>query len=107
LYNLPIKPLTVNQCYTGRRFKTDKYKAFKRDIQYLLPKIKIPEGALKLSIIWGFSNVACDADNPVKPFQDILQERYGFNDKQIYELHIKKTIVKKGQEFIKFEIEAL
>ena len=96
MHKIDIKPLTVNQCWQGRRFKTKEYKRFERDLQFLLPKIEIPEGHLKLTIIWGFSNVQSDADNPVKPFQDILQKRYGFNDSQIYELSIKKEIVKKG-----------
>lgn len=53
-----------------------------------------------LHIEFGFSNKASDLDNPVKPILDILQKKYGFNDRDIYELHIKKTIVPKGNEYI-------
>jgi len=33
-----------------------------------------------------------------------LQKKYKFNDYEIYELNVKKVIVKKGQEYIKFNI---
>jgi len=35
---------------------------------------------------------------------DILQKRYRFDDKQIYELYIVKKIVSKGKEYIAFKI---
>ena len=43
-----------------------------------------------------------DIDNPLKPFLDILQKKYGINDRDINELLVKKTVVKKGDEFIFF-----
>ena len=48
-----------------------------------------------------------DVDNGAKPFIDILQKKYGFNDNQIYELHLYKEIVDKGNEFIDFSIQTL
>jgi hypothetical protein len=50
------------------------------------------------------SNVLSDWDNPVKPFQDILQKRYGFNDKNIFKAVVTKVKVPRGYEFIDFEI---
>lgn len=38
---------------------------------------------------------------------DILQKKYGFNDRDIYELHIKKTIVPKGNEYIQINFVSL
>ena len=71
----------------------------------MLPKgFTIPSGKLKLDIEYGFSSRASDLDNPCKLFIDILQKKYGFNDKNIYELNQRKTIVKKGDEFIKYKI---
>lgn len=104
---LPIKPLTINQAYTGRRFKTPAYKKYKRDVLLVLPRMKIPEGFLSVSLEWGFSNHASDIDNPAKLFIDCLQEKYGFNDRVIKELYIKAIDVKKGDEYIKFSIEEL
>ena len=104
MIKIDIKPLSVNEAWKGRRFKTDKYKSFERSLLLLLPKIEIPEGKLKVNFEFGFSNRGSDWDNPVKPFQDVLQKKYGFNDSKIYEAIVKKEIVKKGHEYIKFSI---
>lgn len=105
---IKIKPLSVNQCWQGRRFKTKIYKAYEQELLLKLKPYDIDE-TLKLAvyITWGFSSKGSDIDNPTKPFFDILQKKYGFNDSRIYELHIKKEIVKKGSEFIDFEIETI
>jgi len=101
-----IKPLSVNRCWQGRRFKTSEYKSYETDIVGLLPsEIDIPEGLLQINIVWGFSTTLSDIDNPIKPFQDILQMYYKFNDRDVYKLVIEKKIVKKGEEYIEFLIE--
>ena len=102
---LGIKPLSVNKAWKGRRYKTDEYKRFERDVSFMLPKLEIPEGKLKVFYEFGFSNKLSDIDNPIKLFQDILQKKFGFNDSQIYEMNVKKEIVKKGNEYILFNIE--
>lgn len=107
MHNINIKPLSVNQLYRGRRFKTDTYNIYSYELNLKLPNIKVPKGKLKLNIVFGFSNVNSDLDNPVKAFQDILQKKYDFNDRDIYELNVKKEIVKKGNEFIKFILDEL
>ena len=105
IVKLDIKPLSVNKAWRGRRFKTDAYKAYETEMMLLLPMVAIiPDGRLKLEIEFGFSSKSNDIDNPCKLFIDCLQKKYGFNDKMIYELHVKKTIVKKGKEFIKYNI---
>lgn len=101
---IDIKPLTVNQAWRGQRFKTPEYKAYERAMFYLLPSFKVPKGKLSLMITFGLSNKNSDIDNPLKPFLDCLQKRYDFNDKQIYELIVDKLDVKKGEEFIYFDI---
>jgi Holliday junction resolvase RusA-like endonuclease len=101
---IKIKPLSSNRCWQGRRFKTQDYKDYEEELFYKLPKIKIPEGNLRLEIEVGYSNKVADIDNFAKPFIDILQKKYSFNDNRIYELFIIKTITKKGDEFIAFRI---
>ena len=99
-----IKPLSVNQAWQGKRFKTPTYKKYEKALLLMLKKkILIPE-KMGINFEFGFSNVASDIDNPVKPFLDILQKKYKFNDSKVYQLNIKKTLVKKGKEFIKFQI---
>ncbi len=104
---IDVIPLSVNQVWQGRRFKTKKYKDYEKTVLAILPKLKIPEGNLKLIITFGFSSKASDWDNPIKPFQDILQKKYDFNDSRIYRAEIEKVIVKRGKEFIDFSIEKL
>lgn len=55
---------------------------------------------------FGFSSEGSDYDNAVKPLQDILQKRYGFNDNDIIEAYIKKTKVKKGEEYFKVRLSS-
>jgi len=98
-----LKPLSVNKSWQGRRFKTKDYKEYESEMMCKLPNINIPSGKLELHIEWRFSNASSDIDNPTKPFIDILQKKYLFNDKNIYKLVLKKTIVKKGMDCIIFE----
>ncbi len=97
--------MSVNQAWQGKRFKTGKYKTYEQSCLLMLPvKIDIPTGKLKVDLVFGFSSKLADADNPVKCFIDILQKKYRFNDNKIYEYSIKKVDVKKGEEFIEFNI---
>jgi len=100
-----VKPLSINEAFAGRRFKTPECKSYENEIWYLLPKLKVPKGKLKLEITAGFSNKNADIDNIAKIFIDCLQKKYNFNDREIYELNLKKEITKKGKEFIKFNFK--
>ena len=102
-----IKPLSVNCAWRGRRYKTDKYKRYERDLCALLPRMTIPQGYLCLRLTFGFSSASSDIDNPCKPTIDILQKKYGFNDKLIKRLEVDVEHVKKGGEFIDFSIEGI
>lgn len=102
-----IKPLSVNKCWQGRRFRTKEYDAYEREMFLLLPKLEIPKGKLMLTLIFGFSNTASDIDNPEKPMIDILQKKYGFNDKMIYTKITRKVIVPKGKEYIDFVLSSI
>ena len=104
---LDIKPMSVNTAWQGRRFRTDTYKKYQRDIAMILPKFEVPEGLLELWLEFGFSNSLSDFDNPIKPFVDCLQKQYGFNDRRIKRAHIEVFNVSKGEEFITFDLKAL
>ena len=104
MIKISIKPMTVNRAYKGRRHVTDEYKAWKHDIAFMLPKHKSFKGRLRLDIEFGFSNVASDIDNPVKSLTDALQNKYGFNDKNVYTLVVNKVIVNKGEDYLKFQL---
>lgn len=104
---IKIKPLTQNRAWKGRRFKSDQYKQYALAVGLLLPNdLVIPAGPLRVYYEFGMS-VNSDFDNPCKMFTDILQAKYHFNDKNIMEANIKKVVVKKGEEYIKFSIDSL
>lgn len=105
-YTLNIKPLSVNQAWKGKRYKTDLYNDFIQKIHFILPKtIDIPDDKnIKLAIEFGFSSKASDIDNCCKSFLDCLVKKYKVDDRYIYEMHVFKSIVKKGEEYIKFKI---
>lgn len=102
-----IKPLSVNKAWQGKRFKSKEYSAYEKEVllkldDHDLSNVKEP---IELSIVVGFSNMASDVDNVVKPFLDILQKKYGFNDKYVFRLIVEKLLVIKGAEFIEFYIK--
>lgn len=107
-FKLNEKPLSVNLAWQGKRFKTPAYKRYQDAMLLLMPKAKIDtEQMLRIEFFFGFSNKASDLDNPVKLLLDIAQKKYGFNDKNVYELNVRKCIVKKGEEFIQVGIYQL
>jgi len=104
MIKVKIKPLSINEAYKGRRRRTDKYNSYINGVMYLLPNdIIVKESNIRLRLEFGFSSLASDIDNCCKPFIDILQKKYEFNDKNIVELFVSKTKVSKGFEYILFE----
>ena len=103
-----IKPLSVNEAWKGRRIRTDAYKQYQHDLGFLLPvNVKLPEPPYEIYLKWGFSSKSSDWDNPIKPTQDIIAKKYGFDDKLIKRAIIETEIVPKGQEYFKFSINQL
>jgi len=102
---IEIKPLSVNECWQGKRFKTKKYLAYEKEMLLKLKPLPMPPIPYAINIQLGLSSTLADIDNPIKPLLDLIQKKYAINDKDIFELHIEKRIVKKGLEFIDFEIE--
>lgn len=73
----------------------------------MMPKGRLPDGKLKITFIFGFSTSLSDLDNPFKPIIDTLQKKYQFNDRDIYEIHAFKQVVKKGKDFFEYKIESI
>ena len=108
MIRIDIKPLSINQAFKGRKFKTHLYNSYQKQLLLLLPtEFEVPEGKLEIVLTFGFSSKAADIDNPMKLFIDILQKKYLFNDNRIYKATIYKEIVKKGKEFIEFDINQI
>ncbi len=105
MIEIPIKPLSVNEAFKGKRYKTQKYDTFINSMLFLLPKINLPKAPYSIDVVFGYSSRASDIDNGLKSLLDCLVKKYGFDDREIYQMNVKKEIVKKGNEFIKFEIK--
>lgn len=103
IINLKVKPLSVNEAWRGRRFKTDAYKAYEKKVLSMLPNIEIKEFK-QIKITYGFSNMMSDIDNPTKLVLDIMQKKYGVNDRDLIYLVLHKEKVSKGSEFIEIEM---
>ena len=101
---LNMKPLSVNAAWKGHRYKSDQYKSYQTEMLIRLPAGKLPPPPYFVYYEFGMNKLE-DFDNPCKPIGDILQKKYGFNDNEIYEAHIRKVPVKRGQEYIKIHIE--
>ena len=84
---------------------TSTYKKYEIEVLKQLPKIILPKPPYCIFIEYGFSNKASDIDNPTKLILDILQKKYSFNDAKIYEAHLYKDIVPKGEEFFNIQIK--
>ena len=100
-----IKLLSVNRCWAGRRFKTPEYKAYEKELLLTLPRKKLGNPPYSVIFEFGLHSRASDWDNPIKPLQDILCKKYGFDDKDVLNATIKKIkVAKKSDEYFKFEI---
>ena len=102
-----VKPLSVNQAWQGKRFKTPAYKAFETECLYKLPKLTIPPPPYEVHYHFAFSSPLADLLNPEKLITDILCKKYEINDKNIFKMVLTKSIVEKGKEFFEFEIKTL
>ena len=104
MIKVDIKPMSVNGCWQGRRYKTVRYKNYEHELMLKLKPMTIPDGRLELNLVLGLSNLLADIDNPVKPFLDVLQKKYGFNDRDVMKMTVEKIKVPKGEEYILFAL---
>lgn len=102
---LDLKPLSVNEAWQGRRFKTSAYKKYEYDCFFLLPLNLVIPKRIKITFTFGFSNPKSDVDNPTKMLLDIMQKKYLFNDSDVWECTQRKELVKKGCEFVDILVE--
>lgn len=104
-FTIDIKPLSVNEAWQGRRFKTQKYKDFEREIEWLLPRnIKPIEGKIEIRYWWYMKNhKMADWDNPIKTLQDVLKKNgIIIEDRFIYKGTGEK--IPSDRDFVEVEI---
>ena len=96
-----LKPMSVNQAWQGRRFKSKAYKSYEEAVLLMLPSYEIPDGELGIRIEAGL-NIRGDLDNVCKPILDIITKKYGCDDKRFMEIKLVKKIIKKGEGYFNF-----
>lgn len=106
-FTINIKPLSVNQAWQGRRFKSPKYKYYEENLLKVLPPMDIPNPPYEIYFRFGFSSKSSDWDNACKSTQDIIAKKYKFNDKLIKRAIIDVDYVPKGEEYLEFKIKTL
>ena len=99
------QPMTVNQVWQGRRFKTGAYKRYEKELLMVLPKRDTIFGKVRTTYEITVPNkVRRDVSNFVKPLEDILVKKgYFTDDSEVVELIAKKKYGSKWN--IKISIE--
>ncbi len=102
---LSVKPFSANKMYTGRKKRSVWYSGFSAKVHKMLEKggykYSFKKGTpLTLVLVVGYSYAGSDTSNAIKPVEDCISRYFGFNDNLIYSIHIRKYIVKKGEEFL-------
>lgn len=95
---IPIRALSVNQAWAGKRFKTPKYKQFENDFCKVVPFYKGEhlEEELFVRYVFYVKNYGLvDVDNLIKQTNDMLCKRgYLKDDRYIKAIYCEKEKVK-------------
>ena len=70
---IPLKAISVNKVWQGKRFKTKDYEQFEEDCFKLIRKQKMIKGEVQINYKFFIKSYALtDVDNLIKPIQDII-----------------------------------
>lgn len=92
--SIPVKALSINDAYTGRRFKTQEYKNFEEEVGWLLKgqQIEKTSGWIELNFKFYLKNFKKkDVSNCIKILEDILVKNGIISDDRF----VKKVIAEK------------
>lgn len=104
---IPIKALSNNEAWMGRRFKSKKYKQYESDVDKLLPRAKNTiKGEVEIHYTFYIKNYGMtDVDNLIKETQDIIVKKgYIEDDRKVIFLSAEK--IKSKEEKIIIEIRS-
>jgi len=102
---LPVKALSINKAYRGRRFASADLKQFEKDVGYLLNPPKCPiSNEIDVSYTFYVKNYKrADTSNMIKTCEDMLVKCGVIkDDKQVVWLSAEK--VKSEKEYIEISI---
>ncbi len=103
---IELKPISINEAFQGKRFKTKKCKDFENDFMLLAPKRKMIKGRVEVKYKFYMKNHSrADYDNVIKVVQDLIVEcGYIEDDRKIYKATIYKIPSDKDYMDIKIKI---
>lgn len=106
---LPIKAISTNRLWGGKKWLTDEGKRFKRDATLLIKakqlKLKNYHKTETLTIHFRFGlSRDMDVSNAIKALEDCVADALGIDDIIFRGLTATKEKVAKGKEFIAFDI---
>ena len=101
---IPIKPISINACFQGRRYRTNAFKKWQELVNYHLPRKQVVSGGVGIIIyLYLQSILRSDIDNFLKPLIDCLVKRgYIKDDRYVNYLEVHKF--KSKEEGFKFRI---
>lgn len=104
---LPLKVVSTNALYVGKRYKSKVARQFEWDIARLLSvkcrDITLPEGDLVLALRVGTTR-RMDTSNAIKLVEDCIARHFGINDRRFAAVTVIRVPVKSGSEFISFQL---
>lgn len=108
--SLATTPLSVNKAWQGRRYKTDEYIWYEREIGKLVqlnPPTEQLDGLLEIHFTFHLKHhKTTDYDNLLKPLQDILCKcKVIDDDRFIYEARISKRPETENGDLIVVDIK--
>ncbi len=91
--SIPIKPLSINKAFQGRRFKTKEYNSWIKEGLLLMGKKKTLKGELSIHVDFYFRYAKKnDIDNCLKTLLDLICKRGWIkDDRQITYLSVCKA----------------
>ena len=104
--SLSIHPLSLNNCYAGRRWSTAAKKQYDRLLQRLLPGVAVPGPRYRVTFRFFLKRAfAGDLDNLCKNLLDnVVARGIISNDRNVVEIHLYKQSA--PEDRIDIEIEA-
>lgn len=104
---IPLRAISVNEAFQGRRFKTDKCNDFCDDFLKVAPRKNTVPGTVEIEYKFYVKNhKAADYDNLIKITQDMIVKcGYIEDDRKIYKATIHKIPCEIQDERIEFEIK--
>jgi len=104
---IDLKPVSINEAFQGKRFKTQKCKDFEQQFFFLAKKKKMIKGIVEVEYKFHLKNhKMADYDNYIKILQDMIVKcGYIEDDRKIYKATIYK--IKSKTDYIEFKIKKL